>query len=210
MSARSSVARTWARWRGRRYGLRTRLASGGFFWPLDPRAEEVSIVDVARGLANECRWGGQTSAELPAGVQFYSVAEHSVIVSRFVEHLCPQYSLALAWARQALLHDAAEAYVGDVIRPLKVLPEFAAYRKIESEIQRCVFWRFDVWPSRESSRLIREIDNRICTDERARMIAGDRADTMLPPLAALGCDIQMLSPALAERAFMQRYRELFR
>ncbi len=77
--------------------------SGVTFWPLDPWPEEVFIVDIAHALANICRFQGHTK-------EFYSVAQHSIIVSQIVS---PQNAFA------GLLHDAAEAYVCDLIRPIK-------------------------------------------------------------------------------------------
>jgi hypothetical protein len=80
------------------------MRSGKKFWIFDPRSEDVDIEDVAHHLSLICRFGGAVK-------QFYSVAEHCVRVSRAVP---PEYAL------EALLHDAAEAYLGmDVIRPIK-------------------------------------------------------------------------------------------
>ena len=78
-------------------------ATGLPFWPLDPRPEEVRIEAIAHQLGNLCRFNGACKV-------FYSVAQHSVLVSYLVSK---RYALA------GLLHDAAEAYLGDVIRPLK-------------------------------------------------------------------------------------------
>src|ERR1039457_118422 len=81
--------------------------SGLRFWPLDPNPEKILIDDIAHALAHQCRFGGHAS-------RFYSVAEHSVHVSR----LCPPED-----ALWGLLHDASEAYLVDLPRPLKQLPE---------------------------------------------------------------------------------------
>ncbi|WP_407605347.1 NAD(P)-binding domain-containing protein, partial [Pseudomonas aeruginosa] len=85
--------------------------SGNRFYPLRPHIDKVAIEDIAHGLAYQCRFNGQTQV-------FYSIAQHSLIVASLVP---PPLRLA------ALLHDAAEAYLGDMVKPLKVLlPEFAA------------------------------------------------------------------------------------
>ena len=81
-------------------------ASGRRAFVEDPRACDLVIEDIAHALSNICRFGGHCS-------RFYSVAQHSVCVSALVERTRPDLAL------HALLHDAAEAYVGDVIRPIK-------------------------------------------------------------------------------------------
>lgn len=99
-------------------------ASGVVFNLIEPRAEDVRIVDIAHGLSMTCRWAGHTSV-------FYSVAEHSTRVSMRCDRID-----ALA----GLLHDAAEAYLGDVSAPLKRrLPE---YQAIEDRLLAVIFERF--------------------------------------------------------------------
>ena len=100
--------------------------SGLRFWPLNPNPEKILIEDVAHSLAHQCRFGGHVW-------RFYSVAEHSVHVS----NLYP--SEDVLWG---LLHDASEAYLVDLPRPLKLLPEFALYREAERRLQRAVAVRF--------------------------------------------------------------------
>lgn len=99
-----------ARVAGRRAGEWIQMFSGVAFWPLDPRADEVRLEDIAHSLSLLCRFGGHCST-------FYSVAEHSVHVAR----LCsPEAAL---WG---LLHDASEAYVVDLPKPLKrMLPDYS-------------------------------------------------------------------------------------
>lgn len=89
---------------------------GGIYWPLDPRADEVFIEDIAHHLAMICRFTGACD-------RFYSVAEHSVLVSKIVP---PEMALL------GLLHDATEAYLNDLNRPVKHDPEMVAYRRIEA------------------------------------------------------------------------------
>jgi hypothetical protein len=122
---------------------------GGRFYPLNPTAASIEIEDIAHALSNLCRFNGHCD-------RFYSVAEHSFLVSRMVP---PEYRL------EALLHDASEAYLCDVPRPLKHLPEFARYREIETEVQAEILARFDVFPSPESIAAIHEADNRMLATE---------------------------------------------
>jgi hypothetical protein len=86
-------------------------------------------------LAHQCRVGGHAS-------KFYSVAEHSVHVSK----LCPAED-----ALWGLLHDASEAYLVNLPRPLKLLPEFAAYREAERRLQLAVAVRFGLPPDQPAS-----------------------------------------------------------
>jgi hypothetical protein len=84
------------------------VASGGFVSVLDPQPDTILIEDIARGLANTCRYGGQVK-------RFYSVAEHSVLVHDLLQERGAGPDTLCA----ALLHDAAEAFLGDVVSPLK-------------------------------------------------------------------------------------------
>jgi len=96
---------------------------GKKFWVLDAREEDVDIRDIAHALANTNRFGGHT--ERP-----YSVAQHSVWVSRH----CPNYSLL------GLLHDATEAYLGDMVKPLK--KDMLDYQVAEENLWRMIAKRF--------------------------------------------------------------------
>lgn len=100
--------------------------SGGRIWPLDPRPEEINIQDIAHALGNLCRFGGHVR-------EFYSVAQHSVLIS----HIVPE-ELALA----GLLHDASEAYLIDVPRPIKYSLDMQAYRDAEARLEEVICERF--------------------------------------------------------------------
>jgi hypothetical protein len=126
-------------------------ASGGTFWPLDPEPDDIDPADIAHALAMVCRFGGHTS-------RFYSVAEHSFLISERVPT-----PLAL-WG---LLHDAAEAYVGDMVRPLKYqLPD---YRAVEAAIMDAVCYRFGLEPGCPPE--VKAADVRMLATERLVLMA---------------------------------------
>lgn len=103
---------------------RIMLASGTLFDLANPEGSDLSLYDIAYGLGRVCRFAGHTG-------RFYSVAEHCVHVARLVP---------VRQARAALLHDASEAIIGDVTRPLKaMLPE---YRAIEERLEHAIADRF--------------------------------------------------------------------
>lgn len=116
-------------------------ATGRAFFLDDPSAVDIDIRDIAQALSHLCRFGGHVNT-------FYSVAQHSLLVSDIAVRLYQQRGgfLFNGPARQValagLLHDAAEAYVGDVVAPLKrILPD---YGRIERKIADTVAARFDV------------------------------------------------------------------
>lgn len=126
--------------------------SGRKFWPLDPRSDEVHIEDIAHALSMQCRYGGHCT-------RFYSVAEHSVLMARTFVNL----DLAL-WA---LLHDAAEAYVADVPRPLKrFLP---GYKEAESKVMAAICDRFGL--PHEMPERVKYADECILADEIRQAMA---------------------------------------
>lgn len=102
------------------------MSNGRRFDLMNPGASDYSIETIAHALANQCRFNGNCR-------EFYSVAQHSVLVSFVVPQ---EHALA------GLLHDAAEAFIGDLTSPIKhMLPEF---RLLEDRIERAVFEKFDL------------------------------------------------------------------
>lgn len=97
----------------------TAMPGGQLDNPLDPR-EPMPLEMVVRTLAHICRWNGRCS-------RFYSVLDHSILLSRIV----PQ-----ELAGQALVHDFAEAYTGDFADPIKKMPEMEWFRERESVLDR--------------------------------------------------------------------------
>jgi hypothetical protein len=171
--------------------------TGGRIHPLEPRAEDVRIEDVARGLAFTCRYRGQIK-------RYYSVAEHSVLVSR---HVDPKY------AREALMHDAPEAFLGDLIRPLKHQPEMAPFREADERLGLVIGDRFNLDPTETAARAVKEIDDRILRDEIAALSTCPEnylsSDSWLSALEPVGADVVGYSPERAEVLFLLRFAELF-
>jgi hypothetical protein len=169
-------------------------ASGLQFWPLDPRVDEIEIGDIATGLAHQGRYNGQTS-------RFYSVAQHSI-------HLADYFSARSDhdFARWALLHDAAEAYIGDMIRPLK--PIFLSFLEIESRIERCIFERFDL--KGDIPQAVKDADTRILTDEFIHLFPTEAVERHgLHKRARLGINVARLTPGDARALFLHRFERLF-
>lgn len=116
----------------------------------DPRPEDVHLVDIARALSHQCRFAGHTS-------HFYSVAEHSVHVAR--QFSDPELRLI------GLLHDATEAYILDLPKPLKSL--LPAYEEYEAKLWRVIAAKFGM-PD-EIPAVIHDIDRRMLITERPQL-----------------------------------------
>jgi hypothetical protein len=163
-------------------------ALGRQFWPIDPRADEVFIDDIAHALSMLCRFGGHC-------LRFYSVAEHSVLLSR---------AAAPENKRWALLHDASEAYLVDVPRPLK--PFLQGYQAAEEKIMRAVCERFGLASVMPAA--VKEYDKRILFDERTQNMATApiRWATDVDPI---GVTLQFWPPSVAKVAFLAEFQSLF-
>lgn len=167
--------------------------SGRQFWPLDPRAEEIDVEDVAHALSNLCRYTGHVR-------EFYSVAEHSCYVADLVS---PTSRL---WG---LLHDAPEAYLGDLASPTKhASADFApAYRRAEARLERAVAERFGL--PLDVPAIVKTYDSRVLETEAAQLmppIPGRK--TWLGYSQVPDLRIACWSPRRARREFLRRYEEL--
>lgn len=164
------------------------LASGNYFDFLAPEQSTFTIEDIAHGLSNVCRFSGHCR-------RFYSVAQHSVIVSRIVP---PEDAYA------GLMHDAAEAFVGDVAKPLKdLLPD---YRKIEKAVEAVVLARFGVPQPMPPS--VKEADVLMLATEQRELMENRDAWSHTHGREPLDIDILPLTPAMAKAAFLARFAEL--
>ena len=113
-----------------------RMLSGRRLDLLDPSPLDIEIEDIAHGLARVARWNGQTQ-----GPHIFSVAQHSVLVERIVAAIDP--GLPARWRLIALLHDAPEYVIGDMISPFKaVIGE--SYKTVEARLQSAIHLRFSL------------------------------------------------------------------
>lgn len=164
--------------------------TGRRFYPLSPRPEELDPADIAHALSLLCRYGGHVD-------RFYSVAEHCLLMSQAVE---PEHALA------ALLHDATEAYVVDVPRPLK--RQLPGYREIEEQVWYAIAYRFGL--DLELPAPVKEADNRILLTERNALMSRAEIWSLDGVVDPLPVPIRGVAPAEVERLYLDRLAELTR
>lgn len=164
--------------------------TGKAFWPLSPQLAAIDIVDIAHALAMKCRYTGHTR-------HFYSVAQHSVLVS----HVVPT-----ADRRWGLLHDATEAYLPDVARPVKKnLPGFV---EIEDRLMECIATKFRLGGTmpvsvKEADVILLATERRdLMSDAPYRWTSTENVDPLINTIDPWG-------PELAKERFLQRFKELF-
>lgn len=162
--------------------------TGAQFWPVDPDQTHIHMADIAHSLSMQCRYAGHC-------IRFYSVAEHSVILCDWF--LARGEALNAKWA---LLHDASEAYLVDVPRPLK--PFLPGYREAEQDVTAAVSRRFNLLPI-TMPYAVKDADNRILVDESQQNMAPCIAPWNLP-WEPLGVELHLYSPAEAEKEFLDR------
>jgi hypothetical protein len=164
--------------------------TGQSFYPTQAYPDEVNPIDIAHALSMLCRYGGHVN-------RFYSVAEHCVLMSQYVE---PENAL---WT---LLHDATEAYVGDMVRPLK--RQIPAYVAVEDRLMEVICRRFGL-PSKMPAE-VAEVDSRIIHDERRQIMNWSaRPWSSIDHLPPLGVHIEAWSPGEAKRHYLNRLTELW-
>jgi hypothetical protein len=163
--------------------------SGRAFYQLDAHVEDIHAIDIGHALSMLCRYGGHVR-------RFYSVAEHCVLMS---------YAVAPENALWALLHDATEAYMGDLIRPLKGM--MPTYREAEDRLMGVICKRFDLPPDRPAE--VKAADNRILRDERAALLGvPPQPWASIEGVPALGVVIHGWTPGRAKRIYLDRLYEL--
>jgi len=163
------------------------LYSGIDFYFLEPTPDKILIEDIAHTLSLLCRFGGHCR-------EFYSVAEHSVRASNIV---APEHAF------EALMHDATEAYLVDMPRPIKHVLQ--GYRDIEHNLDRVIREKYGLPP--EMSKEVHLADNIMLATERRDLMPETVTPWMWLP-EPYGSTIKPMSPKEAQEVFIQRYKEL--
>ena len=182
-----------------------RMLSGRRLDLLDPSPLDIEIEDVAHGLARVARWNGQTYGDHP-----FSVAQHSLVVDDAVAHLRP--GLEPRWRLAAVLHDAPEYVIGDMISPFKTVLG-GDYKAVEARLEAAIHLRFGLPPHLpdEIKSLIKQAD-RISAFYEAVQLAGfapEEATRLFgkpPPGTAV--QLSPLPTAEAQSRYLQRFELL--
>lgn len=186
-----------------------RMLSGRRLDLLDPTPVDIEIGDIAHGLAFVARWNGQTSGDYP-----YSVAEHSLLVEEIFARANPE--IEARWRLAALLHDAPEYVIGDMISPVKAAVG-PGYQALEQRLIIAVHLRYGLPASlpRAVQRKIKAADI-LSARLEAEQIAGfapleaDRFFGIPEPSLTVGLEIRLRPPSLVRDAFLARHAALLK
>ena len=164
--------------------------SGIFIRPLVPNPDAIRIEDIAHALSQQCRWTGHTST-------FYSVAEHCLGVAA----LQSESELRLT----ALLHDASEAYLADLARPIKKAPGLGeVYLEVEARLEMAISMRFNTYSEPLAYTEIKAADEEMLWAEAKLLLP--RLGAMLPEPSELALDlVRCLESREAEDLFLRAF-----
>jgi len=186
-----------------------RMLSGRRLDLLDPTPVDIEIADIAHGLAFVARWNGQTAGDWP-----YSVAEHSLLVEALFARANP--GAGPRWQLAALLHDAPEYVIGDMISPVKaaVGPDYAV---LDARLAAAIHRRFGL-PAQLPAPIkaaIKRADQMSAWMEAVDIAGFSRAEAdrlfrRPPPNLLAGLGITLRPPAAARAAYLARHTELQR
>lgn len=167
--------------------------TGKRFHFLNPYFDEIDILDIAHALSNVCRFNGHCN-------RFYSVAQHSIIMSNLIEK---EYAL------YALLHDASEAYIFDLLKPIKEISELSNYRKIEKDIQNLILFKYNLLDlSIIGIEKAKRLDIKLlATEARQLGLMTEYWETY--NIEPLNIKIKPMNPKKAENMFLKRFNELY-
>ncbi len=185
-----------------------RMLSGRRLDLLDPSPLDVEIEDIAHGLARVARWNGQTQ-----GPHIFSVAQHSLLVETIASAL--DIGIGPRGALYALLHDAPEYVVGDMISPFKAVIG-DSYKQVEHRILSAILLRFSLpaKPAAGLAALVKKADRAAAYFEATALAGFDLAEAQKffgrPELRPRGLDalLEPISSQEAERRFLVRFRAI--
>jgi 5'-deoxynucleotidase YfbR-like HD superfamily hydrolase len=172
---------------------------------LDPSPLDIEIEDIAHGLARVARWNGQTTGE-----HGFSVAQHSLVVEEIAAHIEP--GLAPRWRLAALLHDAPEYVIGDMISPFKAALGLN-YRAFEERLETAVQLRFGL-PTQLPARvkgLIKQADRASAFFEATQLAGFTREEALAffgAPPKRYSLTLQPISPTEAQAHYVERFHSL--
>lgn len=174
---------------------------------LDPTPVDIEIEDIAHGLAFVARWNGQTKGDFP-----YSVAEHSILVEKLFQRLYPSSSVAARLT--ALLHDAPEYVIGDMISPVKaaVGPDYGV---LDDRLAAAIHIRFGlvaVTPKRLKAQ-IKKADKVSAWMEATQIAGFDESEANRffgrpDPALVAGLEISLRPPVEVREEFVARHEAL--
>lgn len=182
-----------------------RMLSGRRLDLLNPSPLDIEIEDIAHGLARVARWNGQTK-----GDHAFSVAQHSVIVEAICEIICPNMTIEEKLA--ALLHDAPEYVIGDMISPFKAILG-DSYKDVETRLEHAIHMRFGL-PAAISKRLkksIKKADLMCAYFESIHLAGFDETEAkrlFVAPPEGLVADVTPLAIPQAQKLFLDRFETL--
>jgi 5'-deoxynucleotidase YfbR-like HD superfamily hydrolase len=183
-----------------------RMLSGRRLDLLDPSPVDIEIEDIAHGLARVGRWNGQTVGDHP-----FSVAQHSIVVEEIVARSQP--GLAARWRLAALLHDAPEYVIGDMISPFKAALGID-YRTFEARLEAAIHMRFGLPATtpRPVAAAIKTADRASAYFEAVQLAGFTLSEARQffgAPPRSVAIRLEPLSPSEAETRYLDRFQALF-
>jgi hypothetical protein len=170
--------------------------SGQIFDLMEMTPDAVRLEDICHHLSNLCRFNGATKF-------YYSVAEHSVYVHNVVRARTDDETVL----RQALLHDAAEAYVGDVLAPIRRLYGLQGFNRLHDRVWKVITEVFDV--PEELDQLVKDADFAVLSAEARQIMQWPPPQSWGPLPEPAAVDIRGLGPREARQAFKRNLEQYF-
>ncbi len=159
------------------------------FYPFSPRAEDIDIEDIAHALSMNCRFNGHVK-------YYYSVAQHSVIVSNICEK---------QFAFSGLMHDSSESYISDIARPLKRMSSFNFYNEMEENILEVIYKKYKIRPINDH---IKHVDSRLTLTEGRDLMPNVSYWPMIKKYDPYDFKIEPWSQKHSKQLFLERFNKL--